>query len=66
MNTSVINVGTKRNFWKKAAAKSSTFAKSVEVQICRNFFQASPLGKVAKTVVPAQLVHVPYLRKDIL
>jgi len=59
-------VGTKRNFWKKAAAKISMLAKNAEVQICRKCFQASPLDKAAEEVIPAQQVRAPCLRKDIL
>jgi len=60
LNTGAINVGAKRNFWKKAAAKTSTFAKNVEVQICRSFFQPflqqAALNQVV--VIPVPLEHV--------
>jgi hypothetical protein len=59
-------VGTKRNFWKKAAARTSMSAKNVEVQICRNYFQDSPSGKAVKEAVPAQPERADFLRKDIL
>ena len=59
-------MGTKRNFWKKAAAKTSTFAKNVEVQIRKNYFRAFPLGKAAKEVIPAQPERADFLRKDVL
>jgi len=58
LNTSVINAGTKRNFWKKVAEKTSTFVKNVEVQICGSFFQAFPSGRVARAAVHAQPEHV--------
>jgi hypothetical protein len=54
LNTSVTNVGTKRNFWKKAAARKNTFVKNVEVQICGSFFQAFPSGRVARAAIHAQ------------
>jgi len=71
LNTSVLNVGTKRNFWKKAAAKASTFAKNVEVQICRDYFQVFPSGKAVREAIPAQPERVPleraaFNRKDCL
>jgi len=59
-------VGTKRNFWKKAAARASTFAKNVEVQIRKNYFRDFPLGKVTREAIPAQLEHADFLRKDVL
>jgi len=59
-------VGTKRNFWKKAAARTNTFAKNVEVRICGNYFRAFPSGKATKEVIPAQPERADYLRKDVL
>jgi len=59
-------VGTKRNFWKKAAAKASTSAKNVEVRICRNYFQVFPLGKAIREAIPAQPERVDSDRKDCL
>jgi len=59
-------VGTRRNFWKKAAAKTNTFAKSVEVQICKNYFRDFPLGKVTREAIPAQLERADFPRKDVL
>jgi len=59
-------VGTKRNFWRKAAAKASTSAKNVEVQICKDCFRVFPLGKAVKEAVPAQPERADFLRKDIL
>ena len=66
MSTGVINVGTKRNFWKKAAARTSTFAKNVEVRICGNCFQDSPSGKATREAIPAQPERADFLRKDVL
>jgi len=54
LNTSVKNAGIRPNFWKKAAVKTSTSAKNVEVRKCRNYFQVFPLGKAAKEAIPAQ------------
>jgi len=62
LNTSVKNVGTKRNFWKKAVAGKNTFVKNVEVQICRNYFQVFPWGKAAREATPAQPERVPLER----
>jgi len=59
-------VGTRQNFWKKAAVKTSTFAKNVEVQMCKNCFRAFPLGKATKEVIPAQPERADFLRKDVL
>jgi len=41
-------------------------AKNVEVQICRNYFRAFPLGKAAREAIPAQLERADFLRKDVL
>jgi hypothetical protein len=59
LSTDVINADTKRNFWKKAVAKPSTFVKNVGVQICRNYFQVFPSGKAVGEVILAQLERVP-------
>jgi len=55
LNTGVVNVDTGRSFWKKEGAKPSTFVKNVEIQTCGSCFRASPSGKAAKEVIPAQL-----------
>jgi hypothetical protein len=59
-------VGTKQNFWKKAAEKVSTSVKNVGVRICKNFFRLFPLGKAVKEAVPAQPERADFLRKDVL
>jgi hypothetical protein len=59
-------VVTKWIFWKKVTARASTFAKNVEVQIRKNYFQDFPLGKVTREAIPAQLERADFLRKDIL
>jgi hypothetical protein len=59
-----INVGTKRNFWKKAAAKASTTVKNVEAQICGNFFQVFPSDKAVGAAIPAQQERVQLERVD--
>jgi hypothetical protein len=41
LNTNVKDVATRPNLWKKAAAKASTSAKNVEVQVRKDFFQGS-------------------------
>jgi hypothetical protein len=66
LNTNVKNADIKWNFWKKAAVRANILARNVEVRICKRCFQDFPLGKVIKPAVPAQPVHVPYLRKDTL
>jgi hypothetical protein len=71
LSTSVINAGTRQNFWKKAPAKISTSAKNVGARICKNCFQDSPLDKVAKEIIPAQPERAPleladYDRRDYL
>ena len=63
---SFINAGIRWNSWKKAAARTSTSAKSVEVRICKNCFLVFPLGKAVRETIFVQRAHVPYLRKDIL
>ena len=55
-------MGRRQNFWKKAVVKTSTFVKNVEVQIRKNCFPAFPLGKVARTAVPARPVRADFLR----
>jgi len=57
-------VGTRPNSWKKAAAKTSTPAKNVEVQIRGNYFRAFPLGKAARGAIPAQPERVLLERVD--
>jgi len=64
LSTDVKNVGTKWNFWKKPAAKTSTFVKNVESQICRNCFQVFPSGKAAKEAIPVQPERVQLERVD--
>jgi len=66
-----MNAGIKQNFWKKAAAKTSTSAKNAEVQICRSCFQVFPSGKAAREAILAQpervqLERVDSDRKDVL
>lgn len=65
-----MNVGTKRNFWKKAAVRASTYAKSVEVQILKNCFQVSPLDRATNfrhgAMNPVQRERALFLRKDVL
>jgi hypothetical protein len=55
-----------RNLWKKERAIQSTSAKNVDVQICRNCFQASLLGEATKDVIPVQPERVDFLREDVL
>ena len=62
----VTDVDTEVSSWKKEQAKPSTFAKNVGVQICGSCFQASPLGKATREVIPAQQERVDFLRKDLL
>jgi hypothetical protein len=64
LNTNVINAVTRQNFWKRVATKISTFAKNVEVRICRNYFQGFLLDKAAVGTIPAQPERVPLERVD--
>ena len=64
MNTNVINVGTRWNFWKKAEAGTSMHAKNVELRICRNYFQVFLLDKASSGEIPAQPERVPPERAD--
>jgi len=64
LNTNVANAGQRANSWKKAAVKTSMCAKNVEVRICRNYFQAFPLGKAVRETIHAQLEHVQLERVD--
>jgi hypothetical protein len=71
LNTSAANAGIRPNSWKKAVVRTSTSAKNVEVRICKNYFQAFPLGKAAREAIHAQpervqLEHVDSDRKDFL
>jgi hypothetical protein len=71
LNINVINAATKWNFWKKAATRISTSAKSVEAWIRRNCFQDLLSDIVARQVIPAQperarLEHVDSKRRDCL
>ena len=71
LSTNVINVDTKWNFWKKAAARTNIFVKSVEVQICKNCFLVSPLDRAANlrhgAMNPVQRGPVLFhKRKDVL
>jgi len=59
-------VVTKWIFWKKAAARASTFAKNVEVQIRKNYFRDFPSGKAVKEAIPAQPERADFLRKDVV
>jgi hypothetical protein len=70
LNTSVKDVATRPNLWKKAAAKASTSAKNVEAHTCRNCFQDSPLDKAGRGLIPSQLERAQperadFLRKDV-
>ena len=44
--------------------RTSTSAKNVEVRICKNYFQAFPLGKAAREAIHAQPEHVQLERVD--
>lgn len=66
LSTNAINVGTRRNFWKKTVTQTSTFAKNVAVQICGNYFQVFPLGRATREAIPAQPERADFLRKDVL
>ena len=66
LNISVINAGTRWNFWKKTLVGVSTFANAAKVRICKNYFRAFPLGKAAKEAIPAQPERADFLRKDVL
>jgi len=63
-------VGIRPNFWKKAAARATMFAKSVEVRICKNYFQDFPLDRATilrhGAMKPVQLERVESDRKDFL
>ncbi|KPJ66295.1 MAG: hypothetical protein AMJ43_08555 [Coxiella sp. DG_40] len=63
-------MGTKRNFWKKAVAKTSTFANAAKVQTCKNYSRVSPLDRAANlrqgAMKPVQLEHADSHRKELL
>ena len=64
LNTNVKNAGTKWIFWKKVPAKLNILAKSAEVLKCKNYFQVFLLAGMISQAVPAQQVHVPFLKQE--
>jgi len=63
-NTNVKNVDTKWIFWKKVPAGLNIFVKSVEVLRCRNCFRVFLLARTIYQIIPAQQVHVRFLRQE--